>query len=58
MPINWPALGRQPQTYLLLLGTAFGYGLLIALAGNRPVAWVGGGAVATQATGQIGRAHV
>ncbi|MGD1858240.1 MAG: hypothetical protein ACFB2W_28725 [Leptolyngbyaceae cyanobacterium] len=47
MPINWPALGRQPQTYLLLLGTAFGYGLLIALAGNRPVAWVGGGAVAT-----------
>ncbi|MEM7064725.1 MAG: hypothetical protein AAF572_16400 [Cyanobacteria bacterium P01_B01_bin.77] len=46
MPINWPALGRQPQTYLLLLGTAFGYGLLIALVGNRPVAWLGGGAVA------------
>lgn len=47
MPINWSTLGRQPQTYLLLLGTAFGYGLLIALAGNRPVAWVGGGVVAT-----------
>lgn len=51
MPINWPALGRQPQTYLLLLGTAFGYGLLIALAGNRAVAWVGGGAVATVMAG-------
>lgn len=47
MPIDWPALGRQPQTYLLLLGTAFGYGLLIAFAGNRPVIWLGGGAVAT-----------
>lgn len=46
MPINWSALGRQPQTYGLLLGIAFGYGLLIALAGNRPVAWVGGGVVA------------
>ncbi len=46
MPINWSTLGRQPQTYLLFLGTAFGYGLLIALAGNRPVAWVGGGVVA------------
>ncbi|MEM8614104.1 MAG: hypothetical protein AAGF93_18925 [Cyanobacteria bacterium P01_H01_bin.105] len=51
MPINWPALGRQPQTYLLLLGTAFGYGLLIAFVGNRPVVWVGGGAVATVMAG-------
>jgi len=51
MPINWLALGRQPQTYLLLLGTAFGYGLLIALAGNRLVTWVGGGAVATVMAG-------
>ncbi|MEM6253470.1 MAG: hypothetical protein AAF821_11160 [Cyanobacteria bacterium P01_D01_bin.156] len=46
MPINWSALGRQPQTYGLLLGIAFGFGLLIALAGNRPVTWVGGGVVA------------
>lgn len=51
MPINWPALGRQPQTYLLFLGTAFGYSLLIALAGNRPVAWAGGGAVAAVMAG-------
>lgn len=47
MPINWSVLGRQPQTYLLLLGTALGYGLLITAVGNRPVAWAGGGAVAT-----------
>lgn len=47
MSINWSTLGRQPQTYGLLLGTALGYGLLILLAGNRPVAWVGGGVVAT-----------
>ncbi len=51
MSINWPALGRHPQTYGLLLGTALGYGLLISLAGNRPVAWVGGGAVATVMVG-------
>ena len=51
MPINWSALGRQPQTYGLLLGTALGCGLLVILAGNRPVAWLGGGAVATVMAG-------
>ena len=47
MAINWSALGRQPHSYILLLGIAFGYGLLLAFAGNRPVVWVGGGVVAT-----------
>lgn len=51
MPINWSTLSRQPQTYLFILGTALGYGLLLVLAGNRPVAWVGGGAVATAMAG-------
>ncbi|MEA5465730.1 hypothetical protein [Leptothoe sp. PORK10 BA2] len=51
MSINWPTLGRQPQTYGLLLGTALGFGLLVSLAGNRPVTWVGGGAVATVMVG-------
>ena len=49
--MNWSALSRQPQTYLLMLGTALGYGLLLLLAGNRPVAWVGGGAVAAAMAG-------
>lgn len=51
MPINWPALGRHPQTYLLLLGIAFGYSLLIAFAGNRPLVWIGGGVVAMAMAG-------
>ena len=51
MSINWSTLSRQPQTYLLLVGTGLGYSLLLFLAGNRPVAWIGGGAVATAMAG-------
>lgn len=36
---------NQPQTYLLLLGTALGYGTLLWLAGPRPMAWIGGGGI-------------
>jgi hypothetical protein len=51
MQIHWSALGRQPQTYLLLLGTALGYAALIGISGNRPLVWLGGGAVATVMVG-------
>lgn len=47
MTINWPLLRQQPQTYFLLCGTVLGYSLLLAVAGNRPVVWLGGSIVAT-----------
>lgn len=37
---------RQPQTYLLLLGLALGWGLLIRWQGMRPTVWIVGGAIA------------
>ena len=52
MAIHWSAFVKQPQTPLLLFGTALGYGLLIALAGNRPLVWLGGGAIATVMVGR------
>lgn len=36
---------NQPQTYLLLLGTALGYGALLWLAGPKPLAILGGGGI-------------
>lgn len=51
MGINWPQLLRQPQTYLLLLGTGIGYAGLIALAGPRPAAWLSGGGIAVAMVG-------
>lgn len=47
MEIQWSRILRQPQTYLLVLGTGLGYALLVHLAGPRPLAWAGGGAIAT-----------
>ncbi|MFM7529351.1 MAG: hypothetical protein ACKO63_12860 [Nodosilinea sp.] len=47
MGIQWSRAFRQPQTYLLLLGTGLGYALLLNLAGPRPLVWAGGGAIAT-----------
>lgn len=41
----------QPQTYLLLGGTALGYGLFMALAGPKPVAALAGAGVATAMVG-------
>ncbi len=46
MAINWSKCLAQPQTYLLLAGTALGYTALLWLAGPRPLAWLGGGGVA------------
>lgn len=42
---------KMPQTYLLLLGTALGYGALLWLAGPTPLAWVGGGGIAATMVG-------
>ncbi|MBE7385909.1 MAG: hypothetical protein F6J95_031540 [Leptolyngbya sp. SIO1E4] len=47
MKTFWISCLKQPQTPLVLLGTALGLGLLITHSGNRPLAWFGGGAVAT-----------
>jgi hypothetical protein len=41
----------QPHTYLLLAGTALGYGLLMVLAGPRPVAGLAGAGVAAAMVG-------
>lgn len=41
-----PTFWSQPQTYLLLGGTALGYALLMVLAGPKPVAVLTGSAVA------------
>jgi len=46
MAINWSKCLRQPHTYLLLAGTALGYGALLWLAGSRPMTWLGGGGIA------------
>lgn len=46
MTLNWAALWRQPQTYLLLVGAALGYAALIVIAGTRPMVWVGGAGIA------------
>jgi hypothetical protein len=46
MAINWSRCWGQPQTYLLLIGTALGYAALLGLAGPRPLAWAGGGGIA------------
>lgn len=42
---------NQPQTYLLLLGTALGYGALLWLAGPKPVAFIGGGGISVAMVG-------
>lgn len=42
---------NQPQTYLLLLGTALGYGALLWLAGPKPVAIIGGGGISAVMVG-------
>lgn len=42
---------NQPQTYLLLLGTALGYGALLWLAGPKPVAILGGGGISAAMVG-------
>ncbi|WP_040698114.1 hypothetical protein [Nodosilinea nodulosa] len=41
----------QPQTYLLLGGTALGYGLFLALVGPKPVAGLAGAGVAAAMVG-------
>lgn len=51
MRIHWTSLLKQPHTYLVLLGTALGYGVLIAVSGSRPLVWLGGGTVATAMVG-------
>jgi hypothetical protein len=38
-------LFRLPQTYLLLLGLAIGYGMLIRWQGTRPIVWLAGGVI-------------
>ena len=47
MVMQWSKAFRQPQTYLLLVGTGLGYALLLTTVGPRPLAWAGGGAIAT-----------
>ena len=47
MVMQWSKAFRQPQTYLLLVGTGLGYALLLTMVGPRPLAWAGGGAIAT-----------
>ncbi|MFH7245214.1 MAG: hypothetical protein ACHWZW_20445 [Spirulina sp.] len=42
---------NQPQTYLLLLGTALGYGALLWLAGPKPMAILGGGGISVAMVG-------
>ena len=42
---------KMPQTYLLLLGTALGYGALLWLAGPTPLAWIGGSGIAATMVG-------
>ncbi|MEB3288473.1 MAG: hypothetical protein VKI82_01080 [Leptolyngbya sp.] len=44
-------LWTQPQTYLLLLGIALGYGGLLWLAGPKPVALLGGGGISVAMLG-------
>ena len=51
MRVDWTSLFKHPQTYLLLFGTALGYGGLIFFSGSRPLAWFGGGSVATAMVG-------
>ncbi|MBD1917664.1 MULTISPECIES: hypothetical protein [Cyanophyceae] len=46
MGIRRSTLWGQPQTYLLLGGTALGYALMIVLAGPKPVAVLAGSGVA------------
>jgi hypothetical protein len=50
MSLAWSRLLRLPQTYLLLGGIILGYGSLIAWAGPRPVAYLGGGGIAVAMT--------
>lgn len=42
---------NQPQTYLLLLGTALGYGALLWLTGPKPIALLGGGGISVAMVG-------
>jgi hypothetical protein len=51
MSINWSTLFRQPQTYLLLTGVGLGYGVLLLLAGARPLAWLAGGGISAAMVG-------
>lgn len=44
-------LWTQPQTYLLLLGTALGYGGLLWLAGPKPITVLGGGGISAAMIG-------
>lgn len=46
MAMRRPTFWSQPQTYLLLGGTALGYALMMVLAGPKPVAVLAGSAVA------------
>lgn len=51
MAINWSKCLGQPQTYLLLAGTALGYTVLIGLAGPHTLAWLGGSGIAATMVG-------
>ncbi|HEY9881225.1 MAG TPA: hypothetical protein V6D29_22405 [Leptolyngbyaceae cyanobacterium] len=51
MTIDWARFGREPQTYILLVGTALGYAVLLTLVGPRPLAWVSGGGIAAAMIG-------
>ncbi|HEY9736837.1 MAG TPA: hypothetical protein V6D06_11160 [Trichocoleus sp.] len=51
MAIAWSTLKQQPQTYILLAGTALGYAVLLALGGPRPLVWLSGGGIAAAMVG-------
>ena len=42
---------RQPQTYLLLIGTGLGYATLLLFAGPRPLTWLAGGGISAAMVG-------
>jgi hypothetical protein len=42
---------RQPQTYLLLMGTGLGYAALVLLIGPRPLTWLAGGGISAAMVG-------
>ncbi|HIK43515.1 MAG TPA: hypothetical protein IGR64_01370 [Leptolyngbyaceae cyanobacterium M65_K2018_010] len=51
MAINWSKCLGQPQTYVLLGGTALGYAALLWLVGPRPLVWLGGGSISAAMVG-------
>lgn len=51
MHIYWAKFWKQPQTYVLFAGIALGYAVLLGLAGERLIAFLGGGAITAAMVG-------